>query len=269
MAGRAEDRVMGDVAAEADGRGIAIRRVGVRGVHLPALIRTKGGGEVQVLASIDMTADLPQEYRGTHMSRFVRVLNEWRDRRISALEMKDILAEVRAALQAQRCDMALRFKYFLEKRAPVSGTPSELDYDCEFDGVLEEGGYHFTLGVVVPVTTVCPCSREVSDYGAHGQRARISVRLRAAAGHIVWIEDLVPLLEQQGSCEIFPVLRREDEKWVTERAFRNPKFVEDVVRDTIAALRGVPRVTWFEVGCEVFESIHNHNAYAWSEESQA
>ncbi len=267
MARRADHRVMPDVSAEADERGIAIRRVGVRAVHLPALIRTKAGGEVQVLAVIDMTADLPQHYRGTHMSRFMRVLNEWRDRRISAAEMSRILGEAREALQAQRCDMSMRFKYFLEKRAPVSNTPSELDYDCEFAGELDESGYEFALGVVVPVTTVCPCSREVSDYGAHGQRGRIAVRLRAEPGHIVWIEDLVPLLERQGSCEIFPVLRREDEKWVTERAFDNPKFVEDIVRGTIIELRRLPRVRWFEVSCEVFESIHNHSAFAWSEES--
>lgn len=260
---------LADVAAQRDSRGIGIQRVGIRQVHLPAFIRTKAGGQVQVLASIDMAVDLPHDWRGTHMSRLVRVLNQWRDKRISKLEMEQILQQVRDSLQARRAEMAMCFKYFLEKHAPVSGTPCEMDYDCTFYGRLGQDGYQFTLGVLVPVTTVCPCAKEISEVGAHGQRAQIGVRVRTRDDLILWIEDLVPLLEQQGSCQVFPLLRREDEKWVTERAFGNPKFVEDVVRDTVAALRGVDDVTWFQVECEAFESIHNHNVYAWAEESRS
>jgi len=259
---------LADVAAQRDARGVPIQRVGIRQMHLPAYIRTKAGGQVQVLASIDMSVELPQEWRGTHMSRFVRVLNEWREQRISKVEMEQMLQQVREALLAQQAEMALSFKYFLEKRAPVSHTPCEMDYDCAFYGRLGAAGYQFTLGVEVPITTICPCSKEIAEAGAHGQRAQLGARVRTRDNVILWIEDLVPLLEQQGSCEVFPLLRREDEKWVTERAFRSPKFVEDVVRDTVAALRALQEVTWFRVECEAFESIHNHNVYACSEESR-
>lgn len=260
---------LADVAAERDERRVAIQRAGIRRMHLPAYIRTKAGGQVQVLASIDMSVSLPHEWRGTHMSRFVRILNDWRDQRISKVEMEQILEQVRETLHAQRAEMAMRFKYFLEKRAPVSQTPCQMDYDCAFYGRLDADGYRFTLGVLVPVTTVCPCSKEISQVGAHSQRAQLGVRVRTTNNVILWIEDLVPLLEQQGSCQIFPLLRREDEKWVTERSFRNPKFVEDVVRDTVAALRELPDVTGFRVECEALESIHNHNVYACADFGEA
>ena len=258
---------MKDVQNQADLRGIPIQKVGVNDVHLPFQIKTKSGSFQSVLACIRLTVDLPQEYKGTHMSRFIEVLSDWRQKPVSNREMDAMLRDIMNRLGAQRAHIEIRFKYFIEKVAPVSGLKSLLDYDCVFEGDLGPAGQlNFILGIAVPFTSLCPCSREISDYGAHNQRGVMKVRIKYVPGRFIWIEDLVELMERQGSCPVYPLLKREDEKFVTEMAYDNAKFIEDVLRDLVLALRGLDGATWFEAECESFESIHNHSAYAFHEE---
>jgi GTP cyclohydrolase I len=257
---------MRDVASERDERGITIQRVGVRGIHLPVMIREKSGGLARVVGQFDASVELPHYERGTHMSRFVEILAKWSKKAVAIHEFEDILREIQTTFGARAATLSLSFKYFLDKCTPVSREPCQLDYDCRFDGSIREDDYTFTVGATVPIITLCPCSKEISERGAHSQRAELSVRLRTRAGHIIWLEDLIPLLEQQGSYGIFPMLKRRDEKAVTEGSFDNPKFVEDVVRDTILALRSLDGAVSFSAECQSFESIHNHNAYAYAED---
>jgi len=257
-----------DVAAGRDERGVTIQRVGVKDVHLPAQIRRKEGGFDSVLARVEFAAGLPHHFRGTHMSRFLSVLFKWSQRPIASPDIRAMLTEVRRDLEAPSAYIAMCFKYFMPKRAPVSGAESFLDYDCEFNGALTDDQYVFTLGVETPITCLCPCSREISEQGAHNQRGVLRVRVRYAPDQIIWIEDLVRELECFGSAQIYALLKREDEKHVTETAYANPKFVEDVVRDTVVALRADHRVTWFEIECESYESIHNHSVYAYQQEER-
>lgn len=253
---------MKDVQSSRDYRGIAIQKVGVKEVHIPLNILRKEGGTQQVLGRVLLAVDLPREYKGTHMSRFVEILMKWSTEGLSSRRMRAVLDELREKLSAERAEMHVRFKYFLSKEAPVTGSHAVLDYDCEFISTLDGQHSDFVLGVELPVTTACPCSKEISAYGAHNQRAVIRARVRCRPGTYIWIEDLVGLLESQGSVQVFPLLKREDEKYVTEKAYENPKFVEDVLRDSVMALRSDERITWFEVECESFESIHNHSAFA-------
>lgn len=261
---------MKDVQNLSDMRGIDIQKVGVTDVHLPFQIKTKQGAYQSVLARIRLTVDLSQEYKGTHMSRFIEALFAWSQQPVSYREMEQLLTDVLQRLHAQRAEIVIDFKYFIEKTAPVTGLKSILDFDCSFAGSLVQGErLAFTLGVAVPFTSLCPCSKEISVAGAHNQRGIMRVRLRQRPGSFTWIEDLVSLLEKQASCPVFPLLKREDEKYVTEQAYDNPKFVEDVLRDMVLALRGINGISWFEAECETFESIHNHNAYAYhTEDSQ-
>jgi len=265
---------MKDVAAAQDERGITIQRVGMKDFHLPVLIRRKSDSDTQVipydsvLARINFSVELPHQFRGTHMSRFVSILSAWSEKPIASQDLREMLREAREKLDARRAEVHLAFKYFITKQAPVSRAQSALDYDCSFQAVLEDDDFAFTLGVEVPITCLCPCSREISTHGAHNQRAVIRVSLRYPPGEFIWIEDLVPLLEAQGSSQIYPLLKREDEKFVTEQAYGNPKFVEDVLRDVVAALRSDQRIVWFEAEVESFESIHNHSAFAYQSEQR-
>lgn len=256
---------MRDVAAEQDDRGITIQRVGVRDIHLPVRIREKHGGSARVVGSFEASVELAHYQRGTHMSRFVEILSGWSKKAIGNREMHAILEEVCERFKARTGSIRLSFKYFLSKAAPVTQIPCDLDYDCWFAARLEDSRYEFRLGTSVPITTLCPCSKELAKHGAHSQRARLRVSILQSPDEIIWIEDLVPLLEAQGSSSLFPVLKRSDEQHVTEAAYANPKFVEDVVRGTVLALRAVPGAVQFTVECESFESIHNHNAYAYTE----
>jgi GTP cyclohydrolase IB len=261
-----DNKVLSDVAAEQDSRGITIQRVGVKDVHLPIQVRRKGEGLVGALARIDFSVELPHHFRGTHMSRFVDILFRYSQHPIGPNEIDEMLVEAREKLGAGRADLRLGFKYFISKQAPASGAASMLDYGCLFEGAHSESGFVFSLGVEVPVTLLCPCSREISERGAHNQRALVNVKIRTQPGEMVWIEDLVRIVEAQASSEIYPLLKREDEKFVTEGAYDNPKFVEDVLRDIVAALRQEPRIVWFEVNCESLESIHNHSVFAYQQE---
>jgi GTP cyclohydrolase IB len=258
---------MKDVAGSADTRGITVERVGVKDVHLPILVRRKSGEFDSALARIDFGVNLPHQFRGTHMSRFVEILFQWRQKPISKPELGEMLREARQRLGAETARIDVAFKYFMNKRAPVTKSESALDYDCKFEAVLDGEAYVLTTVVEVPVTILCPCSKEISADGAHNQRAVIRARIRSRPETMVWIEDLVRMLERQGSAEIYPLLKREDEKFVTEAAYANPKFVEDVVRDVVSVLRGDDRIAWFQVECESIESIHNHTAYAFQEEA--
>ena len=258
---------MRDVQNFQDVRGIALQKVGVSDVHLPFQIKTKDGLYQSVLAKIRLTVDLPQEYKGTHMSRFIETLFEWSQKPVSYREMEQILLDVQSRLNAKRAGIDIHFKYFINKTAPVSQLGSIMDFDCCFSGSLQQGErLEFTLGIAVPFTSLCPCSKEISECGAHNQRGVMRVKLRQRPGRFTWIEDLVSLLEGQGSCPVYPLLKREDEKYVTEQAYNNPKFVEDVLRDMVLALRGIKSIVWFEAECETYESIHNHNAYAYHAE---
>ncbi|MBQ8698625.1 MAG: GTP cyclohydrolase I FolE2 [Schwartzia sp.] len=259
---------MEDIQNSVDSRGIAIQHVGVREIHLPFQIRTKEGDFQQVLARICFTVSLPQEYKGTHMSRFMEILNQWSDHPIAEPEMEQILDEALKRLSAASADIEIRFKYFIQKVAPASGKRSLLDLDCCFFGRKgKDTGFVFEFSVDVPVTSLCPCSKSISRYGAHNQRGIMRARLRFQEGcDCIYIEDLADLMEQQASSPLYPLLKREDEKYVTEHAYENPKFVEDMLRDLVLAFRKLPGLQWFSVSCENYESIHNHNAYADYEE---
>ena len=258
-----ESEALQDVQNRKDKRGIAIQRVGVSSVYLP--LKIKQGKDIQpVVAKIKFTVDLPMEYKGTHMSRFQEILIKWQATPIGQDEIQDILDEAIAKLGSRSAHLSMEFKYFIEKTAPVSGKKSLLDLDCKFSAAKTvEGNMPFTMSLKVPVTSLCPCSKEISQYGAHNQRSIISVKLNYNGNETsLDIRDIVSLMESQASCPLYPLLKREDEKYVTEKAYENPKFVEDIIRDCVLALRTLEKITYFSVECENFESIHNHNAYA-------
>ena len=259
---------MQDVQSREDGRGVAIQRVGVKEVRLPFLIKKQTSGYQQVLACITFTVSLPMEFKGTHMSRFLEILLPWSEKPLAEEKMEAMLTEALDCLHAEKAEVRLAFTYFLEKRAPVSGRTSLLDVDASFTGRKRRGmPMTFELGLSMPFTSLCPCSKEISSYGAHNQRSWARVRLRFHEGvPCIYIEELAALLEQQGSAPIYPLLKRADEKYVTEEAYEHPKFVEDILRDTVLALRQLPGLAYFSLECENEESIHSHNAFAAHEE---
>lgn len=262
-----KSKTLVDTQSSHDRRKVYLQRVGVKGVEIPFQIKAMEDGHQTVLATVDLMADLPHYYKGTHMSRFIEILEEWRNRPVSGHEVRLILQQTKDHLRAEMAHVNIRFKYFIEKQAPVSKLRSILGYDSAFCGDLNGKTFDFTLRVNVPINIVCPCSKAISEVGAHNQRAFIRASVRFVPGKSLWIEELVHILEQQGSAQIYPILKREDEKFVTERAFMTPKFVEDVVRDCVLVLRKEPRLRWFEVECESEESIHAHNAYAYHQET--
>jgi GTP cyclohydrolase IB len=256
-----------DTQGGADEREVDLQRVGVKNVSLPFRIQEKHGGIQTVLADIQLSVDLPRHYKGTHMSRFIEILEQWKDLPSSSGQLEHILADTRDRLAADRAHIQVDFKYFLQKHAPVSRQPSTMGYDCSFHAMLcAEAGYDLVCGVTVPITTVCPCSKEISVAGAHNQRAWLRVKVRTVGDNFFWLEDLIAQLESFGSCAIYPLVKRPDEKYVTEQGYDNPKFVEDVLRDVVLWLRSHPHVAWFEVECEADESIHPHNAFAYQQE---
>lgn len=254
-----------DVQNRKDERGIEIQRVGVKDVHLPFQIRMKNGGYQNVQGNVTVSVSLAHQFKGTHMSRFMELLTAWRDKPIAGKEIRQLLTELCENLEAPAAEISLKFRYFLPVNAPVSGTVGVLDYLGEFYGRLHQpdNTFDYRLGAEIPVMSLCPCSKEISEFGAHNQRAVIRSQVKFAyPGKILWLEDLVELLRVQGSCPVYPVLKREDEKFVTEAAYENPKFVEDILRDSVIALRSESRIHRFQVEVESFESIHNHSAFA-------
>lgn len=254
-----------DVQNSEDTRRIAINKVGIRAIRHPVKIRDKGGDVRHTVASFNMYVGLPHNFKGTHMSRFVEILNS-HEREISVESFPTMLQTMAARLEARSGHIEMSFPYFIAKTAPVSGVQSLLDYDVTLIGEIADGRITSTVRVVVPVTSLCPCSKEISNYGAHNQRSHVTVTARLNA--FLWIEDLVQMVEAQASCELFGLLKRPDEKWVTERAYDNPKFVEDMVRDVAARLNEDPRIDHYVVESENFESIHNHSAYALIEKDK-
>ena len=249
---------MKDVQSQIDSRGIDIQKVGIKGIELPLVIQRKDKEDIVIYSTATAGVSLPAHYKGTHMSRFVEVLNEWRSNKRLGVDIKG-------------CVEAIINKYFINKKAPVTGISAPMCYDCSFEGILENYGeedeeYRFYLGVKVPVTTLCPCSKEISNYGAHNQRAIVSVKITYPEDEHIWLEDLVREIERCASSELYPLLKREDEKFVTEKAYENPKFVEDVLRDVVLMLRKNDIIDSFEVECESLESIHNHSAWAYQAE---
>jgi GTP cyclohydrolase I len=251
--------IISDVQSRPDTRRIPIDRVGIKDIYHPVRVRDRSGGEQHTIANFNMYVHLPQDFKGTHMSRFVEILNE-HEREISVESFHQMLAEMTERLDSASGHLEMTFPYFIMKRAPVTGVQSLLDYRTTLAGELKDGRVETWLKVVVPVTSLCPCSKEISDYGAHNQRSHVTIAARIAEH--VWLEELIELAEQQGSCELYGILKRPDEKYVTERAYDNPKFVEDIVRDIAMQLNADERVRAYVVESENFESIHNHSAYA-------
>lgn len=248
-----------DVQSSADTRHLAINKVGIKGIRHPVVVKDKSVGVQHTVATFNMYVHLPHNFKGTHMSRFVEILNQ-HGREISVESFESILREMVEKLEAQSGYIEMNFPYFVNKTAPVSGVHSLLDYDVSFIGEIIQGAYRFTMKVLVPVTSLCPCSKKISERGAHNQRSHVTITARTTRS--VWIEEVVRYAEEQASCELFGLLKRPDEKFVTERAYDNPKFVEDMVRDVAAVLNADDRIEAYIVESENFESIHNHSAYA-------
>ncbi len=251
---------MKDIQNQLDYRNIPIDKVGIKNLKYPITVLDRKNRVQHTVALINMYVDLPHTYKGTHMSRFVEMLHLFRPE-VSLKNISVILKEMKTHLNAESSNIEVTFPYFIEKKSPVSQSPGLMDYTCKFVGSSDPNGVvDLVSEVVVPISSVCPCSMEISDIGAHNQRGE--VRLRTRFHRFIWIEDMIELVEGAASCDVYSVLKRADEKHVTEKAFSNPKFVEDIVRDIAKKLRNDSNITWFSVSAENFESIHNHSAYA-------
>jgi GTP cyclohydrolase I len=254
-----------DVQATPDSRKLAIDQVGIKSIRHPMRIKERPSSErtspgVQhTIATFNMYVCLPHHFKGTHMSRFVEILEE-HEREITVETFQVMLREMVERLEAEEGHIEMTFPYFIEKKAPVSGVKSLMDYEVRFIGEIKKGRQSFAMKVVIPVTSLCPCSKKISERGAHNQRSHVTVTART--NDFVWIEEIVDIVEKQGSSELYGLLKRPDEKYVTERAYDNPKFVEDMVRDVAAVLNLDERIESYVVESENFESIHNHSAYA-------
>ena len=248
-----------DKQSEADHRGLRVDKVGVRGLRFPIQIRDKAHSLQNTVATIGLFVDLPKEFKGTHMSRFIEALNA-HGRVVHVDNLPDILHELQHKLHATASHIEMEFPLFLTKKAPVSGLESVMDYVARFDATAIGPEIDFVLTVKANVTTLCPCSKAISNYGAHNQRGEVTVQIRFRK--CVWIEDVIEIIESSASAELYSLLKREDEKAVTEHAYENPVFVEDLVRNVAVRLNAHPQVVWYKVEAENFESIHNHSAYA-------
>lgn len=248
-----------DVQGSADSRQLAINRVGIKDIRHPVVVKDRSNGIQHTIARFNMYVHLPHHFKGTHMSRFVYILNN-HEREISVNSFEDMLCEMIEMLEAEAGVIEMSFPYFINKAAPVSGVQSLMDYEVTLIGEIKDNQIQTQIKVIVPVTTLCPCSKKISDYGAHNQRSHVTIT--AQVREFVWIEELIELVEQTASCELYGLLKRPDEKYVTEKAYDNPKFVEDMVRDVAVKLNKDPRITRYVVESENFESIHNHSAYA-------
>jgi len=248
-----------DVQSSKDLRNMPINQVGIKDLRFPLQITTASGTQSTV-ARLTMTVRLPAEQKGTHMSRFVALMED-RRRELDYGELKDLTQRMLELLDSDAGKISIAFPFFRQKTAPVSGIRSLLDYDVTLCGEVAGGGYRHSLKVLVPVTSLCPCSKEISQYGAHNQRSHVTVTLTCHKQEVS-IEEIIDLVENKASCQLYGLLKRPDEKYVTEHAYENPKFVEDMVRDIAVALKNDPRIDRFSVESENFESIHNHSAYA-------
>ncbi|MDR2158486.1 MAG: GTP cyclohydrolase FolE2 [Treponema sp.] len=257
-----------DMQNQADYRDVPLAKVGVKGLEYPIRVLDKVRKVQHTAASVDLFADLPRHFKGTHMSRFIEIFHQYRED-LSMPRFLEMLSRIRQDLEAESAFGSLSFPYFMEKNAPVSGLPGMMSYRCRYQGSVHSGASgavsdrrHFTVSVSVPVATVCPCSRAISDRGAHNQRGAVTVELEL--GPFFWIEDIIVIVEKAASSPVYSLLKREDEKFITERAYDNPKFVEDLVRDVYIEVKDLKRFPRFSVEAENFESIHNHSAFAFA-----
>ncbi len=253
------DQSIPDIQAKQDTRRLAIDQVGIREIRHPVKVRDRDHGDQYTIATFNMYVGLPHNFKGTHMSRFVEVLND-HDTVISVHSFREIVKQVADKLASETSRIEMTFPYFRVKSAPITGVKSLVDYEVTLLGELNADSVRITTRVVVPVTSLCPCSKEISDYGAHNQRSHVTITVLAE--EFVWIEELIDIAESNASSQLYGLLKRPDEKFVTEEAYDNPKFVEDMVRDIAAKLIADPRVVSYTVESENFESIHNHSAYA-------
>ena len=248
-----------DVQGSADKRKIAINKVGIKDIRHPIVVKDRLDGLQHTVATFNMYVFLPHHFKGTHMSRFVKILND-HEKEISASSFKEMLTEMSEMLEADSGYIEMNFPFFINKKAPISGVESLMDYDVSLIGEINNGKTQTRIKIQVPVTSLCPCSKSISDYGAHNQRSHVTVNIKTDG--FIWIEEIIELVEKQASCELYGLLKRPDEKYVTERAYDNPKFVEDMVRDVAGKLNEDDRVRSYILESENFESIHNHSAYA-------
>ena len=253
------NETMADIQSETDRRQVAIDKVGVKEIKHPITLSTMEGSAQETVAGINMYVSLPADRKGTHMSRFLEAINEYREG-LQPERIIQLCHELRENLDAADAHVEMTFSYFITKQAPVTGLPGLMDYQCAFRCEANKHGDDFIMSVAAAATSLCPCSKEISSYGAHNQRCLITADVRFNS--MIWIEELVDHIESAASCPVYSVLKRPDEKLVTEQAFENPKFVEDIVRDLAIRLDDDDRLNWFHVKSENFESIHNHNAYA-------
>lgn len=257
--------VLNDVQNSTDNRKITINKVGLKGLKYPIVLQDRANGKQPTIASVNMYVELPHKYRGTHMSRFIEVLNHYHKETLVD-NLENLLFELKQKLNADAAYIELEFYYFIKKKAPVSHQESLMSYKSRFKASLGHN-YCLELTANVPITTLCPCSKEISNVGAHNQRTYVSATIRYK--DFIWLEELIEMIEKSGSSQIYSLLKREDEKYVTETAYANPKFVEDVVREVAQKLSSDPRITFYKVEAESIESIHNHNAYAMVEKSKS
>jgi GTP cyclohydrolase I len=251
-----------DIQRQSDHRQIDINKVGVKGIQYPIQVLDKTFGVQHTIGDFNMYVSLPQHFKGTHMSRFVEVLNQYHNK-IGINMIPTILEEIKNHLEAESAHLEISFPYFIDKEAPVSRAKSKMIYHCKFSGSLTLDELEFRVQIKVPVTSLCPCSKAISDAGAHNQRSTVTVNF--SFKEFVWIEDMIKLIEETASCDIFSLLKRPDEKYVTEKAYAHPMFVEDLVREIASLLLQDQNITWFTVEAENMESIHNHSAYAFVE----
>ncbi|MEW5924049.1 MAG: GTP cyclohydrolase FolE2 [Candidatus Zixiibacteriota bacterium] len=254
---------MKDVQSSPDNRNIHIDKVGIKDLKLPIVVRDQHRMKQATVADVNFYVDLPHQFKGTHMSRFVELLNEYKDELdISSLEM--ILRKAQKRLHAYNAHLELTFPYFIKKKAPVTGAEGIMDYKCTISAATNGNERIDIVSTIrVPITTLCPCSKEISKYGAHNQRSIVTLSVRTNS--FIWLEELIELIEKEASCEIYSLLKRPDEKYVTERMYENPRFVEDIVRGVTVRLSNDKRIDWFTIESDNIESIHNHNAYAFIE----
>jgi GTP cyclohydrolase I len=253
------DKEIPDVQNIQDTRQIAIDKVGIKDIRHPVVVRDRSGGEQHTVANFNMYVSLPHNFKGTHMSRFVEVLNN-HEHEITVESFKLMIEEMTQLLDAESGHIEMSFPYFVNKAAPVSGVLSLMDYEVSFIGKISAGQPSVLVKVLVPVTSLCPCSKKISDRGAHNQRSHITVEVKTK--DFIWIEEIIDYVEKVASCELYGLLKRPDEKYVTEYAYDNPKFVEDIVRDVAIEFNKDDRIAAYTVESENFESIHNHSAYA-------
>ena len=252
---------MPDVQGSQDSRNVPIDKVGVKEIRYPIALRCpQTDGKQHTVAMVNMYVALPHHQKGTHMSRFLEVLNK-HHQGIDSSDIMQIARDMKERLEAEEAHLQMTFPYFIDKKAPVTGQPGKLDIEVTFEAIAGAQD-DLIIGIKVPATSLCPCSKEISAYGAHNQRCEMEAQVRFTPGKTMWIEELFELVERCASTQVYAVLKRPDEKFITEAAFDNPKFVEDIVRDLAVALEAEDRVSWFRVASENFESIHNHNAYA-------